>query len=151
IPMVNGALMAGCLLLVLGFRSSGALGAAYGIAVTGTMATTTVLFYVLARQRWEWSRLRAGGLSALFLVVDLAFLAANLLKIEHGGWVPLVIAAGIFVMMTTWNQGSRLATRALADAAMPLDRFLAEVARLRPPRVAGTGVFLTAEIQGVPL
>jgi len=150
-PEVNGALMVGCLLLVLGFRSSSALGAAYGIAVTGTMAMTTVLFYVLARRRWRWSPLRAAGLTAIFLAVDLSFLGANLVKIEYGGWVPLVIAGGIFLTMTTWNCGSRLVTRALARAAMPLDRFLAEVERLRPPRVVGTGVFLTADTQGAPL
>jgi len=150
-PEVNGALMVGCLLLVLGFRSSGALGAAYGIAVTGTMASTTVLFYVLARHRWRWSPLRAVGLTGIFLAVDLSFLGANLVKIEYGGWVPLVIAGGIFLMMTTWNSGSRLVTGALASAAMPLDRFFAEVERLRPPRVVGTGVFLTADMRGAPL
>jgi KUP system potassium uptake protein len=150
-PEVSGALMIGCLLLVLGFRSSGALGAAYGIAVTGTMATTTVLFYVLARHRWRWSPLRAAGLTGLFLAVDLAFLGANALKIEHGGWVPLVIAGGIFLVMITWNQGSRLANEVLASAAVPLDRFLADVERLRPPRVSGTSVFLTADVRGAPL
>ena len=89
--------------------------------------------------------------SRSFLAVDLAFLGANVLKIQYGGWVPLVIAGGIFVVMTTWNRGSRLATGALASAAMPLDRFLAEIERQRPPRVDGTGVFLTADARGAPL
>src|SRR5947208_15081334 len=131
--------MVSCIACVLGLRSSRAVGAAYGIAVLGTMAMTTGLFYVLARRRWGWSPLRATGLTGVFLAVDLSFLGANLVKIEYGGWVPLVIAGGIFLMMTTWNYGSRLVTKALASAAMPLDRFFAEVGRLRPPRVVGTG------------
>jgi len=150
-PDVNAGLMAGCLLLVLGFRSSGALGAAYGIAVTGTMAITSVLFYIIAHRRWRWSRLRAGSLVGLFLAIDVAFLAANVVKIEHGGWVPLVIAGGVFLAMTTWNRGVRMLSGILAQAAMPLDRFLAEVERTRPPRVSGTAVFLTAGLEGAPL
>ncbi len=150
-PDVNAALMCGCLLLVLGFRSSGALGAAYGIAVTGTMAITSVLFYIIAHRRWRWSRLRAGSLVGVFLAIDLAFLAANVVKIEHGGWVPFVIAGGVFLVMTTWNRGVRIVGEILADAAMPLDRFLEEVERTRPPRVPGTAVFLTAGLEGAPL
>jgi K+ transporter len=88
IPAVNAALMVGCLLLVLGFRSSTALGAAYGIAVTGTMAITTVLFAVLARRLWRWSLWRTAAVAGVFLVVDLAFATANLAKIRQGGWVP---------------------------------------------------------------
>src|SRR4029077_5262840 len=91
IPEINAALASGCLLLVMGFRSSSALGAAYGIAVTGTMAITTVLFYVVARSRWRWSALHAGALAAAFLALESLFLGANALKIVHGGWVPLVI------------------------------------------------------------
>jgi len=150
-PEVNWALMVGCVLLVLGFRSSGALAAAYGIAVTGTMAITTALFYVIARHRWRWSRLRAGGLAGIFIAADLAFLGANVVKIERGGWVPLVIAGAVLLMMTTWNRGARLVNGILADSSMPLDRFLADVERTRPPRVPGTGVFLTADVEGAPL
>jgi KUP system potassium uptake protein len=150
-PDVNAALMCGCLLLVLGFRSSGALSAAYGVAVTGTMAITSVLFYIIAHRRWRWSRLRAGGLVGVFLVIDLAFLAANVVKIEHGGWVPLVIAGGVFLVMTTWNRGARIVSGILSGVAMPLDRFLAEVERTRPPRVPGTAVFLTPGLEGAPL
>src|SRR6185436_9778617 len=96
IPEVNTALMIGCLLVVLGFRSSSALGAAYGIAVTGTMAITTILYYVLARSRWNWSAAKAGSLCLFFLVIDLAFFGSNALKILHGGWVPIVIGLVIF-------------------------------------------------------
>jgi KUP system potassium uptake protein len=150
IPEVNVALMVGCLLLVLGFRSSSALSAAYGIAVTGTMAITTLLFYVVARRRWGWSALRAGALAALFLAVELAFLAANVLKIAHGGWVPLVIAAAIFLLMTTWRRGARLLIREVAGRSVPLQRFFAEMEAHPPVRVPGTAVFLTAHVDGTP-
>jgi KUP system potassium uptake protein len=150
VPEVNAALAAGCLLLVVGFRSSSGLGAAYGIAVTGTMAITTVLFYVVARTRWRWSALHAGGLAVAFLTLEVLFLGANVMKIEHGGWVPIVIAAAIFLVMTTWRRGTRLLIRALTRRSMPLAKFFAEVARLRPPRVEGTAVFLTAHTAGTP-
>jgi KUP system potassium uptake protein len=150
VPEVNAALAIGCLLLVLGFRSSSGLGAAYGIAVTGTMATTTVLFYVVARTRWRWSALRAGSLTAAFLALELLFLAANAMKIPHGGWVPLVIAAAVFFLMTTWREGRRLLTRVLTRRSMPLAKFFAEVERRHPARVDGTAVFLTAHTGGTP-
>jgi KUP system potassium uptake protein len=150
IPEVNVALMVGCLLLVLGFGSSSALGAAYGIAATATMTITTTIFYVVLRTRWHWSRLRAGGLAAVFLAVELTFLAATLLKVAHGGWVPLVIGAGVFLLMTTWRRGTRLIVRALAGSSVPLDRFFAEVDARRTVRVPGTAVFLTAHTDGTP-
>jgi KUP system potassium uptake protein len=150
IPEVNAALMIGCLLLVLGFGSSSALGAAYGIAVTGTMAITAVLFFFLARRRWRWSLWRAGSVAGLFLLVDLAFLAANAHKIEEGGWVPLAIASATFLVMTTWKRGTDLLDRVLAAIALPTERYLVEVARQRPPRVPGTAVFLTTRREGIP-
>jgi len=151
IPEVNTALMIGCLLLVLGFESSSALGAAYGVAVTGTMAVTTVLFYVIARQRWHWSALRAGALAGAFLVIDLAFFGANIIKIEHGGWVSLAIGGGVFLLMATWNRGTELLRGFLAQAAVPMDHFLDEVERTKPPRVRGTAVFLSHDVNGAPL
>ena len=150
IPEVNAGLALGCLLLVVSFRSSSALGAAYGIAVTGTMTMTTTLFYVIARRRWKWSRARAGVVAAGFLTIELAFFAANLPKVLHGGWVPLVIAAGIFFVMTTWRRGTRLLTRVLTGRSMPIERFFAQVEQQRPPRVPGTAVFLTAHTGGTP-
>src|SRR3989449_7824312 len=117
--------MIGCLLLVLGFESSSALGAAYGVAVTGTMAVTTLLFYVIARQRWHWSAVRAGALAGAFLAIDFAFFGANIIKIAHGGWVPLAIGGGGFLLMSTWRRGTRLLPRFLAQGAVPVDRFLA--------------------------
>jgi KUP system potassium uptake protein len=151
IPSVNTALMIGCLLLVLAFRSSTALGAAYGIAVTGTMAITTVLFGVLARRDWRWPVWRIAAVAGGFLVIDLAFAAANVTKIRQGGWVPLAIAAGLFLLMTTWNRGSELLSRWLSDATVPFEDFLREVEELKPPRVPGTAVFLTTHVEGAPL
>ncbi len=150
IPEVNALLAAGCILLVLWFRSSSGLGAAYGIAVTGTMAITSVLFYVIARTRWRWSALRAGLLTGAFLALEGAFLGANLLKIPHGGWVPLVFASGVFVLMTTWRRGTRLLTRLLSGRSLPLEKFFAQVEEQQPPRVAGTAIFLTAHTSGTP-
>src|SRR5437867_11310883 len=151
IPEVNTALMIGCLLLVLGFKSSSALGAAYGVAVTGTMTVTTVLFYVIARQRWHWSALRAGALGGAFLTIDLAFFGANVIKIEDGGWVPLAIGGGVFLLMNTWHRGTELFRGFLAQAAVPIDRFLEEVERAKLPRVHGTAIFLTPDVDGAPL
>ena len=150
IPEINAALALGCLLLVVTFRSSSNLGAAYGIAVTGTMAITSVLFYAIARTRWRWSRLRAGSLTALFLLVEGAFFAANIAKVAHGGWVPLVMGAGVFFLMTTWRRGRRVLTRVLTGRSLPLERFFVELERRRPPRVPGTAVFLTAHTGGTP-
>ena len=151
IPFVNNALMVGCLLLVMSFRSSTALGAAYGIAVTGTMAITTVLFGVLARRRWHWSFWRIAAVAGGLLFIDLAFAAANLTKLRQGGWVPLAVAAGLFLLMTTWNRGTELLGRWLAAAMVPLEAFVEDVKRLAPPRVPGTAVFLTTHIEGAPL
>ena len=151
IPEVNAALAVGCLLVVLGFGSVDALGAAYGIAVTGTMAITTLLFYVLARAQWNWSRAKAGSLAALFLIIDLGFFSSNILKIAKGGWVPIVIALVIFTLMTTWYRGRRIVTKRLLRGSLPMDLLLDDVARNQPPRVPGTAVFMTSDTEGAPL
>ena len=151
IPEVNTALMLGCVLVVLGFRSSGALGAAYGIAVTGTMSITTILFYIFMRQEWHWGIAKAGALCGLFLAVDLAFFGANILKILHGGWVPLVIGVVIFSLMTTWNRGRRVVRALLSEGSLPVDLFMQSVADHPPVRVEGTAVFMTSDPRGVPL
>jgi KUP system potassium uptake protein len=150
LPGVNSALTVGCLALVLGFRSSAALAGAYGVAVTGTMAITSVLFFAIARYRWRWSPWSAGALTAAFLVVDLAFLGANLGKIAGGGWVPLAVATAVIVVMTTWHRGTELVMKTLAQRSMPLETFLAAVEETRPPRVPGTAVFLTPTVEGAP-
>jgi KUP system potassium uptake protein len=151
IPEVNAALAIGCVLVVLGFRSVSALGAAYGIAVTGTMAITTLLFYVLARSRWNWSIAKAGSLTAVLLIVDLAFFSSNILKVAKGGWVPLVLALAIFTLMTTWFRGRRIVLKRLHRGSLPLDLLLEDVARNKPPRVPGTAVFMTSDPEGAPL
>jgi KUP system potassium uptake protein len=151
IPEVNNALMVSCLAVVLGFRTSTALGAAYGIAVTGTMAITTVLFMVVAAARWHWARWKAVTLASAFLVMDLAFLGANAIKIEHGGWVPLVIAIALFLFMTTWKRGKEILKERLTEITMPLDTFLGSLSSGSIPRVPGTAVFMTSEAGGAPV
>ncbi len=157
VPEMNRILGLGCILIVLAFKSSGALGAAYGIAVTGTMAITTVLFYVLARTQWGWSVWRAGAFTAFFLIIDLALFGANILKIAQGGWVPLAIALGLFTLMTTWHRGRLIVRSLLVDASIPLDALLKDLGdenpdkRFKPARVPGTAVFLTSETKDAPL
>jgi KUP system potassium uptake protein len=150
LPTVNTALMLGCLLLVAGFRSSSALAAAYGVAVTGTMAITTALFYVIARHGWHWPAWQAGAVAGGFLGIDVALFAANIVKLEHGGWVPLVLAGAVFFVMTTWHRGTALVRQRLVELSVPLSRFLDDAERLPPPRVPGTAVFLTPDVRGTP-
>jgi KUP system potassium uptake protein len=150
IPEVNAVLAIACLAVVLGFRSSSALGAAYGIAVTGTMVMTTLLFYRVTRSRWRWPRSRSLSVTGLFLGIELAFLSATLLKVAHGGWVPLVIAASLLLVMTTWRRGTLVLARMLTQRSVPLEHFLAEMKQHRPLRVPGTAVFLTAHTSGTP-
>jgi len=151
IPEVNRALMIGCLTVVVGFRSTSALGAAYGIAVTGSMAISTILFSTLARTSWNWSWARVIGLATLFLIVDLSFFGSNALKIVHGGWVPLAIAISVFTLMTTWNTGRKIVQSLLARGSLPIDLFLADVAKRKPFRAPGTAVFMTSNPEGAPL
>jgi KUP system potassium uptake protein len=151
IPEINKALMVGCLVLVVSFRSSSALSAAYGIAVTGAMAITSVLFAVVARARWNWPLPRVIALTAAFLLMDLSFFSANVVKIEHGGWVPLMLAIGIYTLMSTWKRG-RLQLGQIQDGnAMPIDTFLTSISRNPPVRVKGTAVFMTSSAEGVPV
>ena len=151
IPEVNKALMVGCLLLVVAFRNSSALSAAYGIAVTGTMAITTILFAVVARSRWNWSMLHVGLLTAFFLLIDMAFLIANVIKIEHGGWVPILMAIGVYTLMSTWKRG-RVQLQEIQEAGqLPLTTFLTSIERNPPLRVRGTAIFMTSSPDGVPV
>ncbi len=150
IPEVNQAVGVACVLLVLTFRSSTNLAAAYGIAVTGTMIITTLLFHRVARRRWGWGRVVTGLLTGLFLVVDVAFFAANMVKIREGGWFPLAVAAVVFTLMTTWKRGRDRLSAIVRDNSLPMELFLADVAKRRPHRVPGTAVFLTSAIGGAP-
>jgi len=151
LPELNAALGFGTLLVVLGFRSSSALGAAYGIAVTGTMTITTILFFVISEYRWQWPMWKAVSLTLLFLVVDLSFLGANAIKVQHGGWVPLAIAGALFLLMTTWKRGRMILRERLKEHAMPLEDFLTSLSTSHVTRVAGTAVFMTSEGAGAPV
>ena len=151
VPEVNTALMIGCLLMVVGFRSTNGLSAAYGIAVTGTFAISTLLFYVVTRTRFGWPLWKSAALVTFFILLDLAFLSSNLPKIEHGGWVPLLIAAVLFTLMTTWKQGRLELTQRLKEQSLPLQLFLDDVTKKKPPRVSGTAVFMTSNPDGVPV
>lgn len=151
IGQVNAALAVGTILVVLYFGSSDRLGAAYGIAVTGTMAITTLLFHRVMRDRWRWSRARAIPVTAAFLLVDLGFLGANVLKLHDGGWVPLAIGLGLFLLMNTWKWGREELTHTMRRQAMPLDLFLDDIERRAPHRVPGTAVFMTPDPAGVPV
>jgi KUP system potassium uptake protein len=150
IPTINWMLMLACIGLVLSFKQSSALASAYGISVTGTMAITSLLFYAAARERWGWSKWEAGPLVAVFLIVDLAFLGANLTKIAAGGWVPLAVAGAVFAVMTTWRRGRVILGERLAATTLPLKLFLADVERTGPYRVPGTAVFMTSTRRGTP-
>jgi KUP system potassium uptake protein len=151
IPEVNQALAVGTLLLVVGFGSAEALGGAYGLAVTATMAITTMLFYAIARERWNWSRLQAGTFLAVFLTIDLALFTANMLKVSTGGWVPLVVALIVFTLMTTWKRGRLHLRSILVDRSLPIDEFLRSLERNAPVRVPGTAIFMTSEWEGTPV
>ncbi len=150
VPEINWLLAVACVGLVLGFKSSSARGAAYGIAVTGTMAITTLTYAVVARGRWRWPLWRVVPLAGAFLAIDLAFFAACSAKIVDGGWFPLLLGALIYTVMTTWNTGRRYLGERMAEAMFPLDAFLAEIAQRHPHRVRGTAVFMAANPNGVP-
>ena len=149
-PFINYALMLGCLALVFGFRSSKALGAAYGLAVIGTMTVTSITYFVVMRRVWGWSAARAVPLAAAFLVVDCAFLGANLAKIFAGAWVPLLIGGFVFTVLTTWTQGRSVIRQAMAAWSMPVSEFQAMAAEWKD-REAGSAVFLTENPAKVPM
>lgn len=150
IPFVNYTLMVACIGIVIGFKESSGLAGAYGIAVTGTMAITSFLYFLVLTRHWQWSLWKALPLTALFLAVDFAFLGGNLFKIADGGWFPLFVAALVAVAMTTWRRGRAELARQLLAARFPLDMFLAEVAKNTLPRVPGTAVFMTLSPVGTP-
>jgi KUP system potassium uptake protein len=150
IPQVNWILMLAVVALVLGFQSSSQLAAAYGVAVTATMAITSILFFSVARRRWGWPLVVLVPLTIVFLVVDLAFFAANASKITHGAWFPLVIGAAVFGIMTTWRKGRRLLAERLYGGTPLIDQFVKDIARHPPMRVPGKAVYLASRPLGVP-
>ena len=150
VPQVNWALMLSTIVIVIGFGSSTALAAAYGIAVTLTMVITAVLLQVVATERWHWPPVVAYAVTGVFLTIDLAFFGANALKIAHGGWLPLVIGGLLFTLMTTWKTGRQVVAARLTARALPIEDFLRQVVETRPARVPGTAVFMTAQPRGTP-
>jgi KUP system potassium uptake protein len=150
VPEVNWALLVACVTLVIGFGSASKLAAAYGIAVTGTMSITSILFFVVARRRWKWSLAAALPLLVLFLSVDLSFFSANVVKLHHGGWVPLAIGSVVFTIMTTWRRGRTLLGQSFLAQTLPLDVFMSEFDIMKPQRVKGTAVFMTSNPNGAP-
>ena len=150
IPSVNWALMLATIALVISFQSASNLAAAYGVAVTTTMVITTLLFYVVARERWRWSVLHVLPLAVFFLIIDFAFFSANILKLPQGGWVPLVLALIIFMLMDTWKRGRAVLGQRLRERSMPIDLFLDDVARHPERRVEGVAIFMTGSATGIP-
>jgi KUP system potassium uptake protein len=150
IPRVNRLLLIGVLLLVVFFKTSSSLGSAYGIAVTGTMVVTTALAFVVVWKCWRWPIWLAAPFVSTFLAVDLAFLAANLMKVVEGGWVPLLIAAGAMVVMWTWVRGTQLLTNKLKRDSIPIPDLIKMLEKSKPMRVPGTAIFLTSSPEIAP-
>ena len=150
IPQINWILMLATVALVLGFRSSSALAAAYGVAVTATMVITTLLAYLVARDSWGVRRSIAGSLAAVFLVIEGSFFVANGTKILHGGWFPLVAGGFVFLLLSTWKTGRALLASRFIERLHPLETFLHGIAERPPVRVTGTAVFMTSNAHGTP-
>jgi KUP system potassium uptake protein len=150
IPSVNWLLMVAAIGLVLAFKESSALAAAYGVAVTATMAITTALLAIVERERWHWSLIAVLSLTIPIIVIDLAFFGANIVKIEEGGWFPLAIGALVFTAMTTWARGRQILAERLKETTLSTDDLLRDLAGGRIPRVPGTAIFLSRQAVGVP-
>jgi len=150
VPFVNWTLMISTILLVIGFKTSDNLAAAYGVAVTTTMVITTLLFYVVAREKWGWPLWLITGISVIFIIADLSFFAANIIKVEHGGWFPLLVATVIFVVMTTWKRGREILHDRLSENLIPMETFIKDLEAKPLLRVPGSAVFMTGTPRGVP-
>jgi KUP system potassium uptake protein len=150
VPWINAFLLVMVLLAVFGFRSSENLSAAYGIAVTGTMAITTVLALFVARHQWGWRVPTLLVVGAVLLTIDISFFTANLIKVEYGGWFPLVLGLAVFIVMTTWRRGRELVVREIKQGGLALSPFIDNITEHPPLRVPGTAVFLTANQNAVP-
>jgi KUP system potassium uptake protein len=149
-PRVNTLLFVGVVLLVALFRSSSALASAYGISVTGTMVVTAMLGFIVVWKVWKWSPWAAALLIGPFLLIDLTFLVANLLKVVEGGWVPLALGAVIMTVMLTWRRGSRLLSEKTRKQELPITDLVAMLEKRPPQRVPGTAVFLTSHPDNAP-
>jgi KUP system potassium uptake protein len=150
VPQMNVLLAVSTILIVVGFQTSSALAAAYGIAVTMTMVVTAVLLHVVALERWKWPPPVVWAMTCVFLSVDFAFLGANIIKVADGGWLPLLVGGVFLLAMTTWKTGRRIVAERLTERAMPMKEFLAQIETNPPVRVPGTAVFMTAQPAGTP-
>ena len=150
IPSINWILMLCAIALVLAFRESTALAAAYGIAVTATMGITTALMAVVERERWHWPLLAILAVTIPLLIIDVAFFGANIIKVADGGWVPLAVAIVIFTLMSTWRLGRQILNDRVAEQMIAIDDFMRDVARGTVHRVPGTAIFLSRASDGVP-
>lgn len=148
VPEVDAALLVACVGLVLSFRESSGLASAYGMAVAAAMATTTMLYFFVARERWHWSAAAAAGLAIAFFIPDLSFVLANIAKIPHGAWIPLVVAGAVYTVMTVWRQGTDLIAASLTP--VPVPTFLRALRERPPTRVPGAAVFLSSREEAVP-
>jgi KUP system potassium uptake protein len=150
VPATNRMLLVGTLALLLIFRESGALAGAYGVAVSSTMLLTTLLLYPVTRELWGWSKPAALAMIVAFLIPDTLFLSANLTKIGSGGWVPLLVAATVYMLMRVWENGRGELSGLLKEAGVPEDVFLSDIHETHPTRVPGIAVFLTGNSTGIP-
>ena len=149
-PRVNALLLVGVLLLVMLFRSSSAMASAYGIAVSGTMVVTGMMAFIVIWRRWGWSPLATAALILPFLIVDLTFLSANMLKVVEGGWVPLALGGLVMMLMYTWRRGTRILFAKTRRLETPLDDLVRILEKKPPQRVPGTAVFLTSDPKSAP-
>ncbi|MGZ5494411.1 MAG: KUP/HAK/KT family potassium transporter, partial [Thermoanaerobaculia bacterium] len=150
IPSVNWVLMLSAIGLVIGFEKSTNLAGAYGVAVTATMGITTMLLAIVAHESWHW---KMGGVLAMaipFLVIDLSFFGANIVKVADGGWFPLLVGISVFALMTTWRRGRMILTQRVSEGAITEEHFIRDLATNRIPRVAGTAIFMSRMDAGIP-
>jgi len=150
VPEINWLLMLACCTLVLAFRSSSGLAAAYGAAATGTMTMTSILIFIVMRERWKVATWKAALLMGMFLFIDSAFLLANLTKVTQGGWVPLLIGGALFALQTSWKRGRAALAAELRKSFLPVPDLLSSLAKEAPARVKGTAVFMTSNQDMVP-
>ena len=150
VPAVNWGLMLLTCALVLWFRTSSNIAGAYGVALATLMVITTLMFFVMSREVWGWSITRTALVCGGFLAIDVLFLSANALKIPHGGWVPLVLATGVYLLMTTWRRGRAILSKRMLEKTVPLNMLMADLAAEPPIRVPGTAVYMYGNADGTP-
>lgn len=150
LPLVNALMLAGTVLLVLGFKNSDSLAGAYGVAVSLTMLITTLFMIAVMKGIWKWPSILVGIIAIPLLVLDLTFFGSNILKIKDGGWVPLAISVGFICMMTTWQRGRAILGQKMQEAALSIDMFIQDVTATKPHRVPGVAFFMTGNPNGIP-